>query len=108
MSYNDTVSTEAEQGPTHMLIHRQDTHTHHRNYSHTARVQQAVWSWSATRPARKCRKRCTAAHAFAARRAVRSELSLSSAQAVSAPLASVDRGPRATGPPLRRGLACTS
>ena len=38
MSYNDTVSTEAEQGPTHMLIHRQDTHTHHRNYSHTARV----------------------------------------------------------------------
>ena len=38
MSYNDTVSTEAEQGPTHMLIHRQDTHTHHRNYSHAPHV----------------------------------------------------------------------
>ena len=38
MSYNDTVSTEAEQGPTHMLIQTQDTHTHHRNYSHAPHV----------------------------------------------------------------------
>jgi len=80
MSYNDTSphTTEAEQGPTHMLIHEQDAHIHHRNYSHTARVQQAGWSWSATRPARKCRKRCTAAHGCAKRE--QSEASSASVQ----------------------------
>jgi len=64
------VSTEAEQGPTHMLIHTQDTHTHHRNYSHAPHVYskqsgRGPQAGSATRPARKCRKRCTAAHGCA-------------------------------------------
>ena len=102
------VHAEAERRAPHPhanTLYTDRTHTPITEIIHTRHVlQQAVCSQSA----RKCRKRCTAAHACAARRAVRSELSLSSAQAVSAPLARVERGPRATGPPLRRGLTCTS